>query len=91
MKLEMSTNHLMIHAVVGVDQFQILQEKIDELVVRLVKNYKFSNPDEVRIIKEVQGYVSEDMEVMIDFIEEIPVSRSGKRRFILSKVAEEYF
>jgi phenylacetate-CoA ligase len=75
----------------GVDQFQILQEKTDELIVRLVKNSKFSDTDEVRIIREVQGYAGEEMEIVMEFVEEIPVSRSGKRRFVISKVAEEHF
>ena len=75
----------------GVDQFQILQEKSDELIIRLVKNSKFNDTDEVRIIREVQEYAGEDVEIMIDFVEEIPVSRSGKRRFVISKVAEEHF
>ena len=75
----------------GVDQFQILQETSDELIIRLVKNSKFSDTDEVRIIREIQGYAGEDVRIAIDFVEEIPVSRSGKRRFVISKVAEEHF
>ena len=75
----------------GVDQFQILQEKSDELIVRLVKNSKFSDTDEGRIVREIQEYAGEDVGIVIDFVEEIPVSRSGKRRFVISKVAEEHF
>lgn len=59
----------LIEYIEGVDQFQILQEKSDELIVRLVKNSKFSDTDEVGIIREVQGYAGEDMEIMIDFVE----------------------
>ena len=75
----------------GVDQFQISQEKKDELIIRLVKNSKFKDVDEVQIIREIQGYVGEDMEIMTDFVKEIQVSMSGKRRFVISKVAGEYF
>lgn len=38
-----------------------------------------------------QGYVGEDVGIAIDFVEEIPVRRSGKRRFVISKFAEEHF
>lgn len=77
--------------IAGVDQFQILQEKTNELIVRLVKNSKFNDTDEARIIREVQGYAGEEMEIVLEFVEEIPVSISGKRRFVISKVAEEHF
>jgi phenylacetate-CoA ligase len=75
----------------GVDQFQILQRKTDELIVRLAKNSKFDDTDEAQIIKEIQGYAGDDMEIIMEFVEEIPVSSSGKRRFVISKVAEEQF
>jgi phenylacetate-CoA ligase len=71
----------------GVDQFQIIQEKIDHLTVKIVKNLKFTDDDLNRIKNEIQKKVGPDVTIEINFVHEIPLSgRSGKRRFVISKV-----
>lgn len=71
----------------GVDQFQVVQEKIDKIFVKIVKNYKFTINDLNYIKNEIHRKVGADVEINIEFVDEIPLSgRSGKRRFVISKV-----
>ncbi|MBA7472575.1 Phenylacetate-coenzyme A ligase [subsurface metagenome] len=73
----------------SVEQFQIIQEIPNELIVKLVKNNQFKLTDETHIIGKIQNYAGEEMKVMLDYVDEIPRSQSGKRRFIISKITEE--
>jgi phenylacetate-CoA ligase len=72
----------------GVDQFQVIQDRIDHLTVKIVKNLQFTNNDLIHIKKEIQKKVGLDVTIEINFENEIPLSgRSGKRRFVISKVS----
>lgn len=72
----------------GVDQFQVIQERIDHLTVKIVKNPQFTDNDLIHIKKEIQKKVGLDVTIEINFENEIPLSgRSGKRRFVISKVS----
>jgi len=71
----------------GVEQFQVVQEKIDHLTVRIVKNLHFTDNDLNHIKNEIQKRMGADVNIEIHFVNEIPLSgRSGKRRFVISKV-----
>jgi phenylacetate-CoA ligase len=71
----------------GVDQFQIIQERIDHLAVKIVKNLQFTDNDLNYIKNEIHKRVGSDVKIEINFVNEIPLSgRSGKRRFVISNV-----
>ena len=71
----------------GVDQFQVMQERIDHLTVKIMKNQYFTDTDLIHIQNEIQKRVGADVDIEIHFVNEIPLSgRSGKRRFVISKV-----
>ena len=74
----------------GVDQFQVIQNKIDKLSIKIVKNKKFTNSDLEYIISEIKKHAGEEMDVDIEFVSSIPPTRSGKRRFVISKVPIDY-
>lgn len=71
----------------GVNQFQVIQEKKDKLVIKIVKNDLFTNDDFLLINNEIQKKMGNDSEIDIEFVDEIPLSgRSGKRRIVISKI-----
>jgi len=71
----------------GVDQFQVTQECLDHLTIKIIKNLKFTDNDLHRIRNEVQKRVGADVHLVIEFVDEIPLSgRSGKRRLVISNV-----
>ena len=75
----------------GVDQFQVIQESIDNLKVKIVKNEKFTEQDSRCIVDEIKRYMGQDVAVDIDYVASIPLTRSGKRRFVISKVPVEKY
>ncbi len=80
---------LLFEWVAGVDMFQVIQKKQDHLLVKIVKNKKFSEDDEKYIAKEIKNYVG-DINLEIKYVDDIPPSKRGKRRFFISEVSSEY-
>jgi len=71
----------------GVEQFQVIQNKIDAVTIKIVKNFNFSEKNFAFITKEIQKQLGDDVDLHIDFVEEIPLSgRSGKRRYVISDI-----
>jgi phenylacetate-CoA ligase len=74
----------------GVLQWQIVQESYDKLLVKLVLDrvYPQSHVDELmsEIVGHYQPILGNDMIINVEFVNEIPLTRTGKRRFIISKV-----
>jgi len=73
----------------GVEQYQVVQERPDRIVLRLVPNERFSRQEEERLLTEIERYVGPGVEVAVELVEEIPLTRTGKRRFFISQVAPE--
>ena len=55
----------------GVDQFQVIQEKIDHLSIKIVKNSKFRHEDLDLSVKQIQHKVGENVRVNVDFVDDI--------------------
>ncbi len=88
-----SGKRLIVHFFTGIleyfpqiDSFQVLQEELGSIVLRLVPALGFSKS----VVDEVKSQLKEkgdkDLQIDIDIVEEIPVAPSGKRRFVISKV-----
>jgi phenylacetate-CoA ligase len=74
----------------GVTQFQVVQEKIDKLKINIVKNEKFTEKDFNHIVSWIKKHAGEEMNIDIEFADSIPPTKSGKRRFVISKVPIDY-
>jgi len=70
----------------GIVQYQIIQEKIDEIRINLVKNDLYQQENTASIIADCKRMIGEEMDIRVDFVEEIPLLKSGKRRFVISKI-----
>lgn len=69
-------------------QYQIIQEKWDRIILRIVKGKTFSEKDAKKLIQIFNYHVGENGSVEIEYMDKIPLTKSGKRRFIISKVHE---
>jgi phenylacetate-CoA ligase len=70
----------------GIVQYQVVQEKIDGFMINLVKDASYREENTVALINDCKSTIGEDLDIRIDFVEEIPLLKSGKRRFVISKV-----
>jgi len=70
----------------GVDAFQVVQEEMDRLTIKIVKNDKFKEKDKEYIKNKIKEHVG-DINIEFEFLEKIPLK--NKRRFVISKVPIE--
>jgi phenylacetate-CoA ligase len=72
-----------LHSVI---ESQIIQEDIENIVIRIVKNNKFSDDDRNHLEQEFHKRVGYDMKIHFEFCDEIPRTSRGKFRWVISKV-----
>lgn len=66
-----------------IKQFQVRQNEIDEFEIILKVNENFNNTASDRIHNYFQQYIGDDVNIMIHVVDDIPLTRSGKRRFLI--------
>lgn len=88
-------NRLIVHFFTGIleyfrelECFQVVQKERDLLLVRVVmaEGSTFSREFENRIISNLQEKGVSGMQIVVEPVSEIPATRSGKRRFVISEL-----
>ena len=82
------TDHFAGH-IPGIDQMQIIQEKIDLLNLRIVKNDTFGKESKDKIEKLITDFFGKNMRFNSEFVNKIQQGRSGKYRFTICKVKHD--
>jgi phenylacetate-CoA ligase len=70
-----------------ISAFQVTQETIGRLLIRLVPEGAISPNDRQMIQAKAKRLLGHDVEIVIEEADSIPVSASGKFRYVISKVA----
>ncbi len=85
-------NRLIVHFFTGIleyfseiGSFQVIQETIDHVVIRVVPTCEIGPENRQRIIAALQKKGLTGMRVEIQSVEEIPLTAGGKRRFVINK------
>lgn len=73
----------------GVVSFQVEQSTIDKLIVRIVKGEGYPSWAEEKISKVIKSKCGDDMKVSFEYVKEIPLTESGKTRFVMSRLAKD--
>jgi len=91
-----SGNRLIVHFFTGVlehfseiNSYQVIQEKPDSIIVRIVTAPNFSQQTVSDIIARLKEKGAADLKINIELVKEIPLPVSGKRRFVMSKIAQQ--
>jgi phenylacetate-CoA ligase len=77
---ERATTHI------SLDSYQVIQEKVDEIVIKVVKGKGYSQKDTDFLLEYTQNLLGNNVTVRINFVDHIPPSPSGKRSRVISKV-----
>lgn len=77
----------LIKDIEGIKQFLVLQKKLGEIILNLVVDKSFTREEKQKLIKRIYLKCGENMKVDIQLVNKIPLTKSGKRRFIISKVS----
>jgi phenylacetate-CoA ligase len=72
-------------------QYQIIQKQKDRIILKLVKGREF-NPEMLEQIRKSLerefDKIGEKLKVVTQIVDEIPMERTGKRRILISKIAQ---
>ena len=69
--------------------FQIEQSKKGEFNLKVVKNETFTDKSMRSIIEQLREYVGETT-IEVQYVDEIPLVRTGKRSPVISSVADDF-
>lgn len=78
-------NKLLYH-VAGVKKFQIIQEDYEVIRFKIVRQGKILREEELKIEKLAGKIMGKKCQIIWDFVDDIPVSPSGKYRFTMTKL-----
>jgi phenylacetate-coenzyme A ligase PaaK-like adenylate-forming protein len=73
-----------------IQEFQIVQEAVDRLSIRIVPDAGFTEATRQAILQRVEQVMGPAVRVEVELTEAIARAPSGKYRFVISKVADEY-
>lgn len=68
---------------------QIIQDKPDELKVKIVKNEKYTEDDERMLISAFKQRLG-DIRISIEYCDTIPRTKSGKFKWVISSIKPEF-
>jgi phenylacetate-CoA ligase len=71
----------------GIEQFQILQEEFGKIIIKLIINKLFTDIEKQKLFNRIYETCGQNMNVDIQFVDKIPLTEYGKRRFIISKIS----
>ena len=93
-----SGNRLIVHFFTGllesfreINCFQVVQEEIGSMIVRVVPTMPAAVDHSVkrRLVSTLQAHGATDIDIVVETTDRIPTAPSGKRRFVISKVAPQ--
>jgi phenylacetate-CoA ligase len=86
-------NRLIVHFFTGIfeyyqtiDTFKVIQEKAGEIIVEIVPRPEFKDVHWQEIRSEILTKGDQDLEIILKLVHEIPLEKSNKRRFIVSRI-----
>ena len=60
------------------------------LLINIIKGQDYTQTELERYLHVVRLHVGEEMDIKVEFVESIPLSKSGKRRFTISKIPVKF-
>jgi phenylacetate-CoA ligase len=81
--------HVMKDYDFAVRQFQVIQERPGGLRLRIVKGLRYSDGVLDEILRVLRRYVGAPMEIEVEFVSAIPLTRTGKRLACINRLPVE--
>lgn len=78
-------------SVPGIVKFQVVQEKLGAILIRLAVDERFPADGIEQVKKKAAQRLGGDDEIKVEIVDDIAPARSGKYRPVISKVAEELY
>ena len=68
-------------------QYQVIQEAKDKLIIKVIKADGYTDQDTEHFLGIIRAHAGEGIKIETEFVDEIPTTKAGKYRFIISKVS----
>ena len=78
-----------IELVNNIKEVQIIQNKIDEIIVKVIKVEKFNKYDLNLLIDRLKERLGNKVSIKVVFVNQIKRTRAGKFRFIISNITDK--
>ncbi|MDC6366873.1 MULTISPECIES: phenylacetate--CoA ligase family protein [Flavobacteriaceae] len=87
-KGEFISSHIIHHILQfkGIEQFQFIQESLDEYIIKMKVSKKLDKQDENALQQQYLGYFGQNAKITIQYVEDIPLLASGKRKLVINNV-----
>ena len=69
----------------AVEAFQVIQRDVNDVLLKLVVNAAFTEQDHETIVDTFANYLGPAIRLTLEFVDDIPTTPSGKRRFFISQ------
>jgi phenylacetate-CoA ligase len=73
-----------------VSQYQVVQEKLGKVELRVVKAPRYTDEGFAEIMKQLRHFLGSDMTFNIEYVDLIPLGRTGKRQGAISKLGIDF-
>jgi len=73
----------------GIERFKLIQKTRDFLLVKIVKLPTFELKKESLIIEKLKKLIGADVTIDLEYVSRIEPEKSGKYRYVVSKIAQE--
>jgi len=73
----------------GIKQMQIIQKSIDSIIIKIVKDCKYSKYTERLLAEYIEKIFDHNVNIVIDQVIDIPKEKSGKYRFSICEMNDE--
>lgn len=77
-----------LKSMTNVREAQIVQERPGAITIRVVRGARYSDNDEIELLRAAHKRVGHDTEVTIQYVETLERSATGKLRFVVSEIPE---
>ena len=75
---------------VNIIESQIIQERLDLIRVKIVKNQDYTHKDEEMLLAGFVERLGPDVALKVEYVDMIPRTKSGKFKWVISKVAHAF-
>lgn len=73
-----------------VAQYQVVQEKLGAITLKIVKAQRFNREGFQEILDHLHHFLGSDMEITVEYVNLIPLGRTGKRQGAISKLGIDW-
>jgi phenylacetate-CoA ligase len=74
----------------NIAESQIIQERVDELIVKIVKRPAYTSSDEAMLISGFNDRLGPEVKIRISYVDEIPRTANAKFKWVVSRITPTF-